>query len=236
MTATASTGGGSVPNAPTGVVATTQASPLQNTISWAATNGASSYIVQRSTTANGTFTSLVSGLNSTNYIDNSVTAGTQYFYRILATNSNGNSAVSSTANITTATGTTTTASTIATIGYLNNPSWNSPAANRTAVIKYIGTKPGQNNFNGSRFMDLALGATPDPDLHKITIARSGGNTAGFSSLLVNETLLTSGNTFFVRTGDQVQVAWLYSNNSFLGSMHQGSVDSAVLVFNVTKNN
>ena len=91
------------PAAPTGVAATTTASPLKNTITWAATSGATSYIVQRGTAASGPFTSISSGLNATTYDDSTAAAGTQYFYNIIAVNSGGNSPASANTSITTAT-------------------------------------------------------------------------------------------------------------------------------------
>ncbi len=63
------------------------------TIQWGPSSGATSYYLYRSTTSGGEgTTAYVSGLTSTSYTDNGVTAGTTYYYKVAATNSAGTSA------------------------------------------------------------------------------------------------------------------------------------------------
>jgi LmbE family N-acetylglucosaminyl deacetylase/3-mercaptopyruvate sulfurtransferase SseA len=91
-----------VPAAPTGLTATAVSSSQIN-LTWVdnATNE-TSYRVERSTDAT-TFTTLVTlGANVTTYSNTGLTASTTYYYRVLASNSVGNSAYSNTASATTA--------------------------------------------------------------------------------------------------------------------------------------
>lgn len=68
---------------PSGVTATVAGAQI--TINWTAMPGASSYKVYRGTTS-GTYSLLASGIVPTNYVDTTVTAGTQYYYVVKAFN------------------------------------------------------------------------------------------------------------------------------------------------------
>ena len=81
----------SAPSAPTGLAAT--AGNSQVSLSWAATSGASSYHVKRST-ASGSETQ-ISAPTSNSYTDAGLTNGTKYFYVVSAVNSGGESSNSS---------------------------------------------------------------------------------------------------------------------------------------------
>ncbi|WP_152393338.1 cellulase family glycosylhydrolase [Paenibacillus guangzhouensis] len=81
--------GPTVPRAPASVTATdgnTQAS-----LSWTATNDATSYNVKRSTTSGGPYTTLAVGVTGTSYTDTGLTNGTTYYYVVSAVNSVGES-------------------------------------------------------------------------------------------------------------------------------------------------
>jgi len=70
-----------------------QTANRQNLVSWALSPGATSYIVQRSLD-NVTYAVLVTVSGSplaTSYLDTTVTAGTQYFYKVAASNVDGDS-------------------------------------------------------------------------------------------------------------------------------------------------
>jgi fibronectin type 3 domain-containing protein len=98
---TAANGSGSSPNsaqvnaitapaAPTGLAAS--GSSAQIALSWTASTGATSYSVLRATTANGTYTTVATGLTGTSYTDTGLTSGTTYYYAVTATNGSGSSA------------------------------------------------------------------------------------------------------------------------------------------------
>lgn len=68
---------------PIGVAATPATGQI--TINWTAMAGASSYKVYRGTVS-GTYSLLQSGIVTTNYVDNTVTSGTQYYYVVKSFN------------------------------------------------------------------------------------------------------------------------------------------------------
>ena len=70
---------------------TATAGDSQVTLSWAAVDGATSYIVKRSTTSGGTYETIASGVTDTSYVDTSVTNGTTYYYVVVAVNADGES-------------------------------------------------------------------------------------------------------------------------------------------------
>jgi len=79
----------------------TPSSPLANagfgqiTVTWGASSGATSYSLFRGTSAGGEgSTAYVSGITATSYTDNSVSAGTTYYYKVAAVNAAGSSAQS----------------------------------------------------------------------------------------------------------------------------------------------
>lgn len=76
------------PAAPNGLLATP--SDTQVNLSWAASSGATSYHVKRSTTSGGSYTQVASP-TATNYTDTGLTNGTTYYYVVSALNSAGES-------------------------------------------------------------------------------------------------------------------------------------------------
>jgi alpha-L-fucosidase len=84
------------PEAPDSLAATAGDGKVD--LSWPASSGATSYTVQRATTAGGPYTDVVTGLTGTTYTDSSVTNGTPYSYVVMATNSVGDSGLSVEAN------------------------------------------------------------------------------------------------------------------------------------------
>jgi fibronectin type 3 domain-containing protein len=75
------------PAAPTNVVVT--AGSGQVTLTWAASETATSYIVRRSTVSGGPYVAIKSGLVATTYVDQGLTSGTTYYYVVQAANKGG---------------------------------------------------------------------------------------------------------------------------------------------------
>jgi polygalacturonase/pectin methylesterase-like acyl-CoA thioesterase len=71
-----------LPKAPTNVKPVSRDS--QVSINWDSVPGAANYILQRSTTSGGPYTTLSSSLTSTSYLDTSVTDNTTYYYIVSA--------------------------------------------------------------------------------------------------------------------------------------------------------
>ena len=86
------------PATPTGLVAFAGFSQIS--LSWNAAAGASTYNVKRSTTAGGPYTTIASGVASTNYMDAPLPAGTTFFYVVSAVNAQGESGHSNEASAT----------------------------------------------------------------------------------------------------------------------------------------
>jgi fibronectin type 3 domain-containing protein len=85
------------PAAPASLIAT--AGNAQAILNWAASIGATGYIVKRGTSS-GSEATLVSGLTTTNYINLNLTNGITYYYVVVATGSAANSGNSPEANAT----------------------------------------------------------------------------------------------------------------------------------------
>jgi len=90
------------PAAPTNLAATAT-SVSQVALTWNDnSNNESGFIVQRSTSAAGTYTTVgTTAANVTSYTDSNLPSGTTYFYQVLATNANGNSFATNKASATT---------------------------------------------------------------------------------------------------------------------------------------
>ena len=84
------------PAAPTGLAATV--ADTTATLTWNAVAGASSYILKRSLTPGGPYTTLATGLSGAAYTDAGLTNGTTYYYVVQAVNKNGTSANSNEAS------------------------------------------------------------------------------------------------------------------------------------------
>jgi hypothetical protein len=81
-----------IPYVPTGLAATP--SDGQLTLTWNASQSATSYNVLRSTTSGSGFVAVASSLSATTFTDTGLTDGTTYYYEVSATDSQGTSAAS----------------------------------------------------------------------------------------------------------------------------------------------
>ncbi|GAB6011312.1 LamG-like jellyroll fold domain-containing protein [Viscerimonas tarda] len=90
-------GGGDAPAAPANVSAQAMNSSRIK-LSWTASSGASGYILKRSPTENGEYTTIANGITATNYEDSGLEINTDYFYILKAMNAKGESANSEKVN------------------------------------------------------------------------------------------------------------------------------------------
>ncbi|QJD82069.1 endo-1,4-beta-xylanase [Cohnella herbarum] len=125
-----------VPAAPAGLMAT--AGNAQVALSWAASSGATSYTVKRSTTSGGPFTNVATGVTTTSYTNTGLTNGTTYYYVVSATNSAGTSGNSAQVSATPSGGGGGT-STLVGQYKVNNVNPNDNMINATLNIKNTGT-------------------------------------------------------------------------------------------------
>jgi fibronectin type 3 domain-containing protein len=84
------------PASPSGVTAT--AGNGQVALSWTASTGATGYNVLRATSANGSYTTVASGVAGTSYTDTGLANGTTYYYAVAASNGSGSSSNSTQVN------------------------------------------------------------------------------------------------------------------------------------------
>ncbi|KQW00074.1 alginate lyase family protein [Rhizobacter sp. Root1221] len=86
-------GGGGAPSVIPAAPAMLLASPGDGAVPlrWQASFGAASYTVNRSTSSDGRYSTIASGVTGSSYTDKSVTNGTTYYYTVTATNSAGTS-------------------------------------------------------------------------------------------------------------------------------------------------
>ena len=82
------------PPAPTGLTVTALVGN-QNSLSWTASAGATSYTVSRATTPGGPYTIIATLVSGTTYIDTALVAGTTYYYVVDGANTGGDGSVSS---------------------------------------------------------------------------------------------------------------------------------------------
>lgn len=88
------------PAAPTGLTAT-DVSSSQINLSWTASSGATSYNVKRATVSGGSYTTVATGVTTTNFSDTGLSDSTTYYYVVSAVNAGGESANSTEATATT---------------------------------------------------------------------------------------------------------------------------------------
>jgi fibronectin type 3 domain-containing protein len=90
--------GNQPPFTPSNVVATV--SNVAVALTWSAASGADSYLIKRSTTSGGGYTTIASGVTATSYLDTGLVNGTIYYYVVAATNAYGVSSNSAEASAT----------------------------------------------------------------------------------------------------------------------------------------
>lgn len=81
-----------VPIAPLCLTATGNSAPSVS-LDWTPSSGAETYTIKRSTTPGGPYTDIeeATGITETGFVDTGVTAGTPYYYVVVASNTNGDS-------------------------------------------------------------------------------------------------------------------------------------------------
>jgi len=147
-------GGGGTPGQVTGLTVTSTSSS-QLSLSWNAVSGATTYKVERSTSSGSGFTQIVSNL-TTSYNNTGLNQGTRYYYRVRASNSNGDGAYSSEANNFTRPGQVTGLSATAASTNQINLSWNNPSGTETGFQVYRSTS---SNMSGQTLLATPTGTT-----------------------------------------------------------------------------
>jgi alpha-amylase len=144
----------STPSTPTELTATASSSSAI-TLVWSPSIGAASYIVYRSTSSSGPFTTSVGTPTTNSFSDIGLTASTAYYYEVAAVNSAGNSANTATVSATTL------------------PSSSCTTVSVTFTIANANTVEGQNLYVAGN--QTALGNWTPASAFALTIQGSGAN-------------------------------------------------------------
>ena len=178
-----------LPSAPTDVFAT-QTSASQATVSWLASDGASSYTVKRSGTSGGPYTTIATNVTATSYLDPVLSAGASYYYVVSGSNGVGEGPNSSETALTLVSSTTVTLNSVGGTqdGYVQASS----SANTTGgTVSTSGSsgRLGDNNQNRAyeAFMSFDTSSVP----------RNAVITSG--SLMFKRSGLTNSNMFTTGT-------------------------------------
>ncbi len=177
-----------VPDVPANLAVST-ASTSQLNLSWSAASGADSYKIFRSASSGSGFSEIASGVTATSYNNTGLSQGTRYYYKIKATNDDGNSAFSSEVNAFTLPGQVTGLSASAQSNTQINLSWNNPSGTETGYQVHRATSSGGTYSSvgtptGTTFNDTGL-TQNSTYYYKVLAVNAAGNGA-FSSI-VNET-------------------------------------------------
>lgn len=129
-------------------LAASPSSTTQISLTWNAVTGATSYKVERSTSSGSGFSQIATP-SSNSYNDTGRSAGTRYYYRVRATNSNGDGGYSSEANTFTLPNQVTGLSATAASSTQINLSWNNPTGTEA------GYKIERSTSSGSGYSQIA---------------------------------------------------------------------------------
>ena len=177
-----------VPAVPANLAVST-ASTSQLNLSWSAASGADSYKVFRSASSGSGYSEIASGVTATSYNNTGLSQGTRYYYKIKATNDEGDSAYSTEVNAFTLPGQVTGLSASAQSNTQINLSWNNPSGTETGYQVHRATSSGGTYSSvgtptGTTFNNTGL-TQNSTYYYKVLAVNAAGNGA-FSSI-VNET-------------------------------------------------
>ncbi len=203
-----------IPAAPTTLVTTTS-STTQINLTWtdASTNETGFQIERSLTTTTGFTLVTTTAANATSFSNTGLTAGTRYFYRIRATNANGNSAYTTEANATANLIAPTTPAAITASATQINLTWADASANETG-------------FQIERSLTSATGFT--------LVTTTAANAVSFSN-----TGLTAGTRYFYRirainaTGNSAYTAEVNATASLLVPTTLAAVAASPTQINLT---
>ena len=147
-------GAASPPGQVTGL-SVTSTSTSQLSLGWSAVSGATSYKVERSTSSGSGFSQIATP-SSNSYNSTGLSQGTRYYYRVRASNSNGDGSYSSEANNFTRPGQVTGLSATAASSSQINLSWNNPSGTETGYQVYRSTA---SNMSGQVLVGTAVGTS-----------------------------------------------------------------------------
>ena len=166
----------------------------QASLSWSGAAGATGYTVLRATSSNGSYTVVAGGVAGTSYTDTGLSAGTTYYYAVVATNGSGSSANSTQVNAITAP--------VAPAGLAATPDngqisllWNSSTGAATYSVLRSTTSGGPyatvaGGLAGTSYTDIGL-TNGTTCYYVVTAANSGGTSANSGQVSATPVALPS---------------------------------------------
>jgi formylglycine-generating enzyme required for sulfatase activity len=220
MTAVAVT---TVPAAPSGLSATAVSSGQIN-LAWVDnSNNESSFVIERKTGVLGTYTHLVTTSSNANaYSDTTLSASTNYYYRVRSTNSAGYSGYAAEVNATTPADTVTTYSISGAI-----TSGGSALTGVTVSLSGSGSQSATNDSSGNyTFSAVPAGSytlTPSktgytftPSTVSVTVSANLTGQNFTASAVATSPTAPSGLTATAASSSQINLAWVDNSNNETG--------------------
>jgi fibronectin type 3 domain-containing protein len=209
------TSSGPIPPGAPGTLTATANGTSEIDLSWGASNGATSYDVQRGSHGAGTFPTDLGTTTSTTFADTGLNPGDQFDYRVVPSNSTGTGAASNTATGTTLPAQVTGLTANAVSGGEIDLSWNAAAG---AVSYTVQRAPhGSSSFttvssgsSATTFNDTTVGGGTSYD-YRVAAVDAGG-TGAYSTVATATTPLVApgkvtGLTASAPTATEVDLSW-----------------------------
>ena len=246
-TATTTTG---PPGQVTGL-AVAAASTTQLNLSWSATTNATSYKVERSVSSGSGFSQIATP-SSNSHNDTGRSVGTRYYYKVRATNGDGDGSYSSEANSFTLPGQVTGLSASAVSTSQINLSWNNPTGTETGfkilratssggTYSQITTVSGTTSYSNTGlsasttyYYKVKAYTSPGGDGAESSIANATTNSAGSAPTGVSIATTSSGNYDNAVIVDCISGPGVVASNN--GSTFSSNLGDVVLNYSPSYNN
>jgi fibronectin type 3 domain-containing protein len=199
------------PAAPAAPVVTSTSTTTAD-ISWASVPGATSYEVQRSASGANSFSSVGTDLLGTSLHDSGLTPGGSYDYRVIASNSGGNSAPSAVTSITTAPGQPgTLTATVSGTGEIDL-SWGAATGATSYDVQRgpggSGTFPKDlGTVTGTTFSDTGLNPGDSFDYQIVPLDSAGPGAASNTVTATTLPATVSGLSATAKSSTEVDLQW-----------------------------
>ncbi|WP_437593313.1 cellulose binding domain-containing protein [Sorangium sp. So ce1000] len=181
----------SPPPAPISLTATASSASAIS-LSWAASSGATSYDVYRSTTSGftpGTGNLIASGVTSTSYNSTGLAASTTYYYKVTALNAGGASAASTQASATTRAGSAVTAE------FFDDFSYNGTSDANFTSWWSVRSWSGAPGVSGAAWLASNVSLVADPQSPTNKLMRLKASTSGTGATTSQAEVITNAQKF-----------------------------------------
>jgi fibronectin type 3 domain-containing protein/regulation of enolase protein 1 (concanavalin A-like superfamily) len=201
-----------IPASPTGLTATGGAG--QVALTWSASTGATSYSVLRTTSSNGAYTTVASGLTGTSYTDAGLASGMTYYYAVVATNGSGSSANSTQVNAITTPAAPGSVTATAGNGQISLSWASSTGATGYTILRATSANGTYTTVatgvTGTSYTDTGLS---NGTTYYYAVAATNGSGSSANSTQVNALTAPAAPTGLTATADNAQVSLLWNSST-----------------------